>query len=124
VRRHIAALEGVGLLAVFRTCARPGQLGGRLVRRSNRYQLRDQLAKALKACPLPRRRRSSDLEDTRVPRPPNRGAVPAPPPSRPVAEAPQIVDPPPFEAPDSAVDGRQALADVRAVLAQARRSTR
>jgi DNA-binding MarR family transcriptional regulator len=122
VRRHIAALEAAGLLAVFRTCARPGG-GGRLVRRSNRYQFRDRVATALRACPLPRRRRSH-LEDTRVPRPPDRGAAPAPPPPINTSPAPTIDMPTAEDAPEDLVDVGQVVAEWRTALAQARRSTR
>lgn len=121
VRRHIAALEAVGLLAVFRTCARPGGPGGRLIRRSNRYQFRDRIAAGLRACPLPRRRRrSSDLEDTRVPRPPDRGAVPARPLpiNSPQATKPvQPSDPTPAE---ELVVPRQVISEWRAALAASR----
>ena len=123
VGRQLRALEQAGLLGVFRTCARPGP-DGRLVRRTNRYQFRSKVARNIRACPMPRRRGRSHLDSTSVARPPNRGAVPAPPPSRPATEAPQMVDPPPAEAPEAVVDGRQALAGVRAVLAEARRATR
>lgn len=123
VGRQLRALEEAGLLGVFRTCARPGP-DGRLVRRTNRYQFRSKVASNIRACPMPRRRRPSHLDSTSAARPPNRGAVPAPPPSRPVAEAPQIDLPPPENPPVEVVDGRQALAEVRAVLAHARRATR
>jgi len=120
VRRHIAALEAVGLLAVFRTCARPGGADGRLVRRSNRYQFRDRMAAALRACPLPRRRRrSSDLEDTRVPRPPDGGAVPAPPPPIEAPPAPKLDEPPEQGPPEELVDARQVVAEWRAALVHA-----
>lgn len=122
IRRHIAALKAAGLLMVFPGEWRHGA-GGRLTRRTNRYLLCSDRAKNVFACPLPRRRRPH-LEDTSVPRPPDRGAVPAPPPSRPVAKAPQLVDPPPVDPSEVIAGSRQALAEVRAVLAQARRSTR
>jgi hypothetical protein len=120
VRRHIAALEAVGLLAVFRTCARPGGPNGQLIRRSNRYQFRDRMATALRACPLPRRRRRlSDLEDTGVPRPPDGGAVPAPPPPIEAPPAPKV-DPPPAEEPSAELVRAAAITELRAVLAGAR----
>ena len=123
VRRHIAALEAVGLLAVFRTCARPGGPGGQLVRRSNRYHFRDRMATALRACPLPRRRRrSSDLEDTRVPRPPDGGAVPAPPPPIHTPPAPKV-DPPAIEEPTGELIAAAVVTELRAVLAQVQPAT-
>lgn len=123
VRRHIAALEAVGLLAVFRTCARPGGPGGRLVRRSNRYHFRDRMAAALRACPLPRRRRrSSDLEDTRVPRPPDRGAVPALPLPIDTPPAPEV-DPPAIEEPTGELIAAAVVTELRAVLAQVQPAT-
>lgn len=121
VRRQLAALEAVGLLAVFRTCARPGGPGGQLVRRTNRYLFRDRVAKALKACPLPRRRRrSSDLEDTSVPRPPDRGAVPARPLPINSPPAPKSVEPPDPTPAEELVVPRQVLSEWRAALAASR----
>ena len=91
-----------------------------LVRRSNRYQFRDRMALALRACPLPRRRRrSSDLEDTRVPRPLYRGDVPAPPPPIITPPAPTIDSPAPEDPPGELISAA-AITELRAVLANVR----
>jgi DNA-binding MarR family transcriptional regulator len=123
VRRHVAILERLGLVAVYRTPARPGP-GGRLVRRTNRYQFRDRAARAVRGIPEPRRRRRhpddvSHLEDTGDPRPLDRGAVPARPLPICTPPAPEP-DPRPDPDPPGEVVAPQVVAEWRAVLASVR----